>query len=61
MKNKVVREVISFIKGHQSLFDQLLRSDISERDEIGIEQINLVVSILGKVCLLECRKFSPML
>ncbi|CAM8929011.1 unnamed protein product [Rhodiola kirilowii] len=49
VKNKVVREAISFVKGHQSLFDQVLRIDISEGDELAIEQINLAVGILSKV------------
>ena len=50
MKNKVVREVIDFVKGHQLLFDQVLRQDVSDADELAMEQINLVVGILSKVC-----------
>lgn len=49
MKNKIVREVIDFVKGHQPLFDQILRVDIAEADELKMEQINLVVGILSKV------------
>ncbi|PON88994.1 Nucleoporin [Trema orientale] len=49
VKNKIVREVIDFVKGHQSLFDKVLRKDISEADELAMEQINLVVGILSKV------------
>ncbi|CAA2964556.1 nuclear pore complex NUP205 [Olea europaea subsp. europaea] len=49
VNNKVVREVIEFIKGHQVLFDQILRVDISDANELTLEQINLVVGILGKV------------
>ncbi|KAG5032489.1 hypothetical protein AAZX31_06G208700 [Glycine max] len=49
VKNKIVREVIDFIKGHQSLFDQVLRLDIAEADELRTEQVNLVVGILSKV------------
>ncbi|KAF7814524.1 nuclear pore complex protein NUP205 [Senna tora] len=49
VKNKIVREVIDFVKGHQSLFDQVLRLDITEADELKMEQINLVVGILSKV------------
>lgn len=49
MKNKIVREVIDFVKGHQSLFDQVLRVNITEADELKMEQINLVVGILSKV------------
>ena len=52
MKNKIVREVIDFVKGHQSLFDRALREDISEAEELTMEQINLVVGILSKVRLL---------
>ncbi|XP_027329370.1 nuclear pore complex protein NUP205 [Abrus precatorius] len=49
VKNKIVREVIDFVKGHQSLFDQVLHLDIAEADELRMEQINLVVGILSKV------------
>lgn len=49
MKNKVVRQIIDFIKGHQSLFDQILQEDVSNSDEFTLEQINLVVGILTKV------------
>ncbi|XP_024182296.1 nuclear pore complex protein NUP205 isoform X2 [Rosa chinensis] len=49
VKNKVVREVIEFVKGHRSLFDHVLREDISQADELVMEQINLVVGILSKV------------
>ncbi|XP_016651919.1 PREDICTED: nuclear pore complex protein NUP205 [Prunus mume] len=49
VKNKIVREVIDFVKGHRSLFDHVLREDISEADELVMEQINLVVGILSKV------------
>ncbi|KAH9800247.1 nuclear pore complex protein NUP205 [Citrus sinensis] len=49
VKNKVVREVMDFIKGHQLLVDQVLQENISEADELTMEQINLVVGILSKV------------
>ncbi|PNY03763.1 nuclear pore complex protein Nup205-like protein [Trifolium pratense] len=49
VKNKIVREVVDFVKGHQSLFDQVLRLEIAEADELRMEQINLVVGILSKV------------
>ncbi|XP_050229098.1 nuclear pore complex protein NUP205 isoform X2 [Mercurialis annua] len=49
VKNKIVREVIDFVKGHQLLFDQILREDIHEADDLTMEQINLVVGILSKV------------
>lgn len=54
MKNKIVREIIDFVKGHQTLFDRVLCEDISEADELTMEQINLVVGILSKVELLLC-------
>ncbi|KAL5988464.1 hypothetical protein ACLOJK_036229 [Asimina triloba] len=49
VRNKIVREVLDFVKGHQSLFDQILRVDVSGADESTLEQINLVVAILSKV------------
>ncbi|XP_030954556.1 nuclear pore complex protein NUP205 isoform X1 [Quercus lobata] len=49
VKNKIVREVIDFVKGHQLLVDQVLREDVYEADELTMEQINLVVGILSKV------------
>ncbi|XP_047339294.1 nuclear pore complex protein NUP205 isoform X2 [Impatiens glandulifera] len=49
VKNKVVREVIDFVKGHQFIFDQVLQEDVSLADELTLEQINLVVGILTKV------------
>lgn len=49
MKNKVVREIIEFIKGHQLLFDQILQEDLSDANELTMEIINLVVGILSKV------------
>ncbi|KAK7258456.1 hypothetical protein RIF29_24034 [Crotalaria pallida] len=49
VKNKIVREVIDFVKGHQPLFDHVLRVDIAEADELRMEQINLVVGILSKI------------
>ncbi|KAM7263304.1 hypothetical protein ACFE04_000987 [Oxalis oulophora] len=49
VKNKVVREVLEFVKGHQFMFDQLLREDVSKADELKLEQINLAVGILSKV------------
>jgi nuclear pore complex protein Nup205 len=49
VKNKVVREVIDFIKAHQTLVDQILREDVSRADEQTMDQINLVVGILCKV------------
>ncbi|XP_057969128.1 nuclear pore complex protein NUP205 isoform X2 [Malania oleifera] len=49
VRNKIVREVIDFVKGHQFLFDQVLQEDVQEADELTMEQINLVVGILTKV------------
>lgn len=49
VKNKIVREVIDFVKGHQLLFDQVIQEDVLEADELTMEQINLVVGILSKV------------
>ncbi|XP_076958818.1 nuclear pore complex protein NUP205-like [Bidens hawaiensis] len=49
VKNKIVREVVDFVKGHQLLFDQVLRQDITDADELAMEQMNIVVGILSKV------------
>lgn len=49
VKNKVVREVIEFVRSHQLLFDQILREDLSDADVLTMEQINLVVGILTKI------------
>ncbi|KAJ0238992.1 hypothetical protein HA466_0235130 [Hirschfeldia incana] len=48
-RNKIVHEVIEFIKGHQLLFDQLLREDVTQADDLLMEQIILAVGILSKV------------
>lgn len=61
MKNKIVREVIDFVKGHQSLFDQVLRLDIADADELRMEQINLVVGILSKVLFNYFSRFKILL
>ncbi|TYG60130.1 hypothetical protein ES288_D07G043800v1 [Gossypium darwinii] len=49
VKNKIVREVIDFVKGHHLVFDHVLREDVSGADDLMMEQINLVVGILSKV------------
>ncbi|XP_065016073.1 nuclear pore complex protein NUP205-like isoform X2 [Musa acuminata AAA Group] len=49
VKNKIVREVLDFVKGYQSIFDQILREDVLVAEELTLERINLVVSILSKV------------
>lgn len=54
MKDKIVRQVIDFVKAHQSIFDQVLREDISEADDLTLEQISLVVTILSKASILAC-------
>lgn len=56
VKNKVVREVIEFVRSHQLLFDQILREDLSDADDLTMEQINLVVGILTKVHI--CVQFA---
>jgi len=61
VKNKIVREVIDFVKGHQSLFDQVLRLDIADADELRMEQINLVVGILSKVLFNYFSRFKILL
>ncbi|ONK81042.1 uncharacterized protein A4U43_C01F24610 [Asparagus officinalis] len=48
VKNKIVREIIDFVKCHQSTFYQILK-DVSGANELALERINLVVSILSKV------------
>lgn len=53
MKNKIVRDIIDFIKGHQLIIDQVLREDVSAADGLTMEQMNLVVGILSKVRVLE--------
>lgn len=49
VKNKIVREVIDFVKAHQLIFDQILRENVTGADELTLERTNLVVSILSKV------------
>ncbi|KAL3535856.1 hypothetical protein ACH5RR_004317 [Cinchona calisaya] len=49
VKNKIVREVLEFVKGHQLLFDQILQENISDADELTMEQINFAVGMLSKV------------
>lgn len=49
VKNKIVREVIDFVKCHQFALERILREDISAADESTLERIDLVVSILGRV------------
>ncbi|PKU70654.1 hypothetical protein MA16_Dca018731 [Dendrobium catenatum] len=49
VKNKIVREVLDFVKSQQLVFDHILREDISVADEGTLERINLVVSILSRI------------
>ncbi|KAL0346580.1 UNVERIFIED_CONTAM: Nuclear pore complex protein [Sesamum calycinum] len=49
VKNKIVREIIEFIKGHQMLFDQILQEGLLDADELTMELVNIVVGILCKV------------
>nr|GMD74325.1 nuclear pore complex protein NUP205 [Ipomoea batatas] len=49
VSNKFVRGVLEFIRGHALLFDQILREDLSGADELTMEKVNLVVSILTKI------------
>ncbi|MQL73492.1 hypothetical protein Taro_005836 [Colocasia esculenta] len=49
VKNKIVREVVDFVKSHQSIFGEILMKDASGADALTLEQINLVVHILSKV------------
>ncbi|RWR92176.1 nuclear pore complex protein NUP205 [Cinnamomum micranthum f. kanehirae] len=52
VKDKIVHQIIDLVKAHQSLFDQVLREDISEADDLTLEQISLVVAILSKASIL---------
>ncbi|XP_031385732.1 nuclear pore complex protein NUP205 isoform X2 [Punica granatum] len=49
VKNKIVREILEFIRGHQLLFDQVLHQDLLAEDDQTMEQMNLVVGTLSKV------------
>lgn len=52
VKDKIVHRIIDLVKAHQSFFDQVLREDISEADDLTLEQISLVVAILSKASIL---------
>ncbi|XP_020088373.1 nuclear pore complex protein NUP205 isoform X2 [Ananas comosus] len=49
VNNKIVREVLEFVKENQAIFHHNLKGDISGADEFTLERVNLVVSILSKV------------
>ncbi|KAG8487816.1 hypothetical protein CXB51_018635 [Gossypium anomalum] len=61
VKNKIVREVIDFVKGHHLVFDHVLREDVSGADDLMMEQINLVVgsNYLLDWCFLDTLKTDP--
>ncbi|XP_039133079.1 nuclear pore complex protein NUP205-like [Dioscorea cayenensis subsp. rotundata] len=49
VKNKILRDIIDFVKRHQSFFDQIMREDLSRSDTKHLECVSLVVSILCKI------------
>ncbi|VAI45230.1 unnamed protein product [Triticum turgidum subsp. durum] len=49
VKNKIVREIVDFAKQHQSIFDSILRENISGANAFSLERLNMVVSILSKI------------
>ncbi|XP_078177488.1 nuclear pore complex protein (DUF3414) isoform X2 [Carex rostrata] len=49
VKNKIVREVLDFIRSHHQIFAQILKEDIKTTDESSLERVNLAVFILCKV------------
>ena len=49
MKNKIVREIVDFAKQHQSIFNSILRENISGANAFSLERLNMVVSILSKI------------
>ncbi|KAL9242432.1 hypothetical protein vseg_016427 [Gypsophila vaccaria] len=48
VKNKIVREVIEFVKAHPAIFDWALQENISEANEMVMELVHLVIAILSK-------------
>ncbi|KAI4377146.1 hypothetical protein MLD38_014827 [Melastoma candidum] len=48
VKDKIAREIMNFVRGHEVLFDQVLRQDIYANNALLMEQINLVVGVLSK-------------
>eukprot|EP01018_Ginkgo_biloba_P012319 Gb_31636 [translate_table: standard] len=51
--NKVVHEIIDFIKAHKGLFDRILRDDDSHVHVPALEELELVIGILTKVWPME--------
>ncbi|RLN07047.1 hypothetical protein C2845_PM11G20510 [Panicum miliaceum] len=49
VKNKIVREIVDFAKQHQSVFNSILRENVSGANLFTLERLSLVVSILSKV------------
>uniref|UniRef100_A0A453NR44 Nuclear pore complex protein NUP205 n=1 Tax=Aegilops tauschii subsp. strangulata TaxID=200361 RepID=A0A453NR44_AEGTS len=49
VKNKIVREIVDFAKQHQSIFNSILRENISGANAFSLERLNMVVSILSKI------------
>ncbi|TVU02504.1 hypothetical protein EJB05_51989 [Eragrostis curvula] len=49
IKNKIVREIMDFAKQHQSVFNSILRENVSGANLFTLERLNMVVSILSKV------------
>ncbi|PUZ74590.1 hypothetical protein GQ55_1G077200 [Panicum hallii var. hallii] len=49
VKNKIVREIVDFSKQHQSVFNSILRENVSGANLFALERLSLVVSILSKV------------
>ncbi|KAM0844864.1 hypothetical protein ACQ4PT_056786 [Festuca glaucescens] len=49
VKNKIVREIVDFAKQNQSIFNSILRENISGANAFTLERLNMVVSILSKV------------
>jgi nuclear pore complex protein Nup205 len=52
VKNKIVREMVDFAKQNQPIFNSILRENISGANAFTLERLNMVVSILSKVCYL---------
>ncbi|KAG0532241.1 hypothetical protein BDA96_04G092100 [Sorghum bicolor] len=49
VKNKIVREIVDFTKQHQSVFNSILRENMTGANLLTLEQLNMAVSILSKV------------
>ncbi|KAL6604475.1 hypothetical protein ACP70R_042902 [Stipagrostis hirtigluma subsp. patula] len=49
VKNKIVREIVDFAKQHQSVFNSILRENLSGANLFTLERLNMVVYILSKV------------